>query len=110
MLDVKNSPFPVRPNELAQEDIINVHVEYCKLSDAHGNVITRLVGHKSIIRLPWPDDTQPARCVDTWIAIPIPAYANDDRYHFEFEVDYHINPIKTQSVVMESQEFTVKAP
>lgn len=109
VLEVKNSPFPVRPPVVSNSDAIFVRISYCKHSSAKGAVVARLIGKRSIIRLPWPEDTQAARCFDQEVPIPIPAYATDDVYYFQFDVTYQVNPIKTQTVTMRSQEFTVQS-
>jgi hypothetical protein len=109
VLDVKNSPFPIRPPVVAQDDIIWVKANYCKNSDAKGELVVRLIGKRSIIRLPYGNEAQAAGCVDRELPIPIPEYATDDVYYIQFDVTYQVNPIKTQMVTMRSQEFTVKS-
>lgn len=109
VLDVKNSPFPVHPTIVAQEQIVFMSIDYCKKADISGTVTARLVGKRSIIRLPWPDDTQRPNCIKADVPVPVPAYAGDDIYHFEFDAVYKINPIKKQDAHMRSQEFTVQA-
>lgn len=109
VLDVKNSPFPIRPPVVSQDDVIWVKANYCKNVDVTGTIMVRLIGKRSIIRLPYDNESQRAGCVDRELPIPIPAYATDDIYYIQFDVTYQINPIKTQNVTMRSQEFTVKS-
>lgn len=109
VLDVKNSPFPIRPPVVSQDDVIWVKANYCKNINVDGAITVRLIGKRSIIRLPYDNESQHVGCVDRELPIPIPEYATDDEYYIQFDVVYQINPIKTQSVTMRSQEFTVKS-
>lgn len=109
VLQIKNSPFPIRPPVVSQDDIIWVKANYCKLSDVSGELVVRLIGKRSIIRLPYSNDNQKAGCVDRELPIPVPEYATDDVYYIQFDATYQVNPIKTQVVTMRSQEFTVKS-
>lgn len=109
VLDVKNSPFPIRPPVVSQDDIIWVKANYCKNANISGAILVRLIGKRSIIRLPYDNENQGIGCVNREVPIPIPEYATDDVYYIQFDITYQINPIKTQMVTMRSQEFTVKS-
>lgn len=110
VLTVNNNPLPVRPPQNTAGNVEYVHLNYCKKIDVEGTVALRMVGKKSVIRLPFSSrDRSPAQCLNTEIPIVIPTYAVDDTYYFEFDIEYRINPIKTQSVILKSQPFTIKS-
>lgn len=107
VLIAKNTPFPVHPDNLAPEDVIFITVNYCKIKRVDGTVIARLVGDKSITRLPWPNENSSPGCVNTDVKVTIPSFAKDDHYHFEFEIDYEINPLKHEVETLKSAPFTI---
>jgi hypothetical protein len=107
VLQTNNTPFPVHPNTNTPDMLEIMSVDYCKKSDAIGIVVAKMVGTKSIIRLPWPIESQKKQCLKTDVPILIPSYATDDTYHFEFAITYKINPITTRTETLTSQSFTV---
>lgn len=109
VLDVKNSPFPVRPASNSPGDIEFIHVNYCKTFQAKGTVILNMVGEKSIIRLPFSIENSPKQCLNTEVPIVIPVYAVNDTYYFDFKITYRINPIRTKVVELKSQTFKLTA-
>lgn len=98
---------PIRPatNKAGEFEILTV--DYCKHQRASGTVVLRLVGQKSIIRIPWPDDKQDPRCLKADVPIAVPPYAVNDEYYFDFQINYSINPIKEQVVKFRSQSFRI---
>ncbi len=105
----KAYPFSVRPGTNAPGQSEFLAVDYCKTYKARGTVVARMVGKKSIIRIPWPDETQPPQCLKTEFPIVIPTYAIDDDYYFDFTVTYEVNPIKDKVVYLRSETFNVSA-
>lgn len=104
------TPFAVRPKDNVAGQVQFLTIDYCKKYKAYGKVTARLVGNKSVIRIPWSNDNSPTQCLKTEIPVVIPAYAIDDTYYIEFEVVYKINPIKeSDPVIMRSQPFTITA-
>jgi hypothetical protein len=99
---------PIKPgvNKAGEFEIITV--DYCKYQKVHGTVILRMIGKKSIIRIPWPDDSQEPQCRKVDVPIAIPEYAGDDQYYFDFQINYHINPVKEQVVQFRSQDFRIE--
>lgn len=109
VLVAKNTPFSVRPPVNAAGNTEYVHINYCKNVKAKGVVTLRLVGKKSVIRLPWPVDNSEPQCLDTEIPIVLPTYAIDDTYYFDFSISYKVNPIKITVVNLRSEKFTINS-
>lgn len=101
------SGIPLRPGQVKPGELVFMHLDYCKLKNIDGHVIARLVGQKFTLRLTWPDDQTKTGCVNSEAPIPIPDIANDDTYYVEFEVLYHVNPIKDRDVILRSVTFKV---
>lgn len=99
--------IPIRPKVLQPGGIVIMSLDYCKLKDTHGTVIARLVGQKFVTDINWPNDSSKAGCINLPIQIPLPEDANDDTYYVEFEVLYHVNPLKDCTVILQSDVFKV---
>lgn len=99
--------IPLRPQEVKPGGIVFIHLDYCKLKDVDGIVIARLVGQKFTTRLTWPNDQTKAGCVNSDVPVPIPDGSSDDTYYVEFEVLYHVNPLKDRDVILRSVTFKV---
>lgn len=107
VLQTNNTPFPVRPNTNIPGQIEYMAVDYCKTYHASGTVVARMVGQKSIIRIPWPVESSTPQCLKTEVPIVIPSYATGDTYYFDFTITYKINPLKQKTVYFRSQSFTL---
>ena len=110
VLEVRNVPFAVRPGTNQAGQVEFMTIDYCKHSAAIGTVLAQMVGTKSVIRIPWPVDNTAAQCLRTEAPIPLPIYAADDTYYFNFTVTYTVNPLKKKMVIFRSQSFTIQAP
>lgn len=121
VLDVKNATvtqtpkatvydgLKVRPDIAKPDEKVFISLDYCKLKSVHGDVIARLVGEEFITRLTWPNDSSPAGCVINDVGITIPKKIDSDIYYVEFQVEYHINPQKTTTVILRSDKFKIEA-
>lgn len=102
--------WAVRPDRVAPDQNVIVTLDYCKKLDTHGTVLVRLVGKESILRIPWPDaEEQPKHCSKQEIPVVIPAFARDDEYYIDFEIESHLNPIKTKTTTIRTDTFHVSA-
>lgn len=110
VLNIKNDPVVVRPHEVSADGgIVILTVDFCKVSDATGNVEASLIGeqHGAKIAINWPQDKTPKGCKKLDIPVAIPAQAQTDVYHVVFEITYPVNPIKTSYVTFRSRSFQV---
>lgn len=110
VLVAKNTPFPVRPGTNNPGQVEYVYINYCKVRGAYGSTVVRMVGQKSIIRLPWPPENSAPSCLDTELPIVIPQYATGDTYYFDFAITYRINTVKSTTVDLHSASFTIEVP
>lgn len=102
--------IPIRPSVVHNNEAVFMRLNYCKLKSVHGDVIARLVGEKFIRRITWPqDDNTKESCTNLEVSIPIPENSEDDKYHVEFQVDYHVNPLKTTRIILQSKTFEVRS-
>lgn len=101
------SGIPIRPQQVTPGGVVFMHLDYCKLKDRDGNVTATLVGQKFTVQLTWPNDTTKSGCLNTDVPIPLPIDANDDTYYIQFEVIYHVNPLKDRDVILRSDSFKV---
>lgn len=110
---IYNNPFPVMvhsfdPSKDSQR-IVVLHLNYCKKTRSPGVVVAKLVGPVSIIFLPLPNDPgNPPMCGDADFPLPLSARLSPGTYHFEFTINYRINPLKDQMVSFKSQNFTLR--
>ncbi len=81
----------------------------CKHTRATGRVVITLVGKDSLLTLPPSTDSSPRKCdTDIRFPLPIPPQTVAGVYHFHFRVTYQINPITSQVVDLDTEEFTVQ--
>lgn len=109
VLEVKNSPFPVRTirETPAVDGVVILKVDYCKKTDTVGRVRTSFVSSSREVFLPVTYDRQLAQCQNTEVPIVIPHDMTSGRYRVKFHVEYQVNPIKTAVEEFESVEFDV---
>lgn len=108
-LDIKVIPIPVKPVIVKSEESITLDVSYCKLTNASGRVIQRLVSDKTEILAPTVNENLPKGCYDHLpVKIPIPPQTTPGRYHVNYRVMYNTNPLH-QGLIEEynSEEFEV---
>lgn len=108
VLDIKNTPYPVRPDTVDPGSAVVVSANYCKLQAINGSLVVRFVGKKSIIRSPDTSERGPKGCQKLEFPILLPPQLAHDTYYIEFQSTYRINPITTVDEVSRSQEFTVR--
>jgi hypothetical protein len=104
----KNIPMAVRPPTIAPAETEYVKVNFCTTNSTSSELAIKLVGRRSIIELAYRENIVADGCVSKELSIPIPDYADDDVYYFEFTLTTPINPLKEQSIILRSQEFTIQ--
>jgi isopentenyl phosphate kinase len=84
VLDIKNAPVPVRPQEINPEATVILHYNYCKRSDVHGVVTGAIVSSSTKILLPDADEITPRTCKEFDVPVIIPGQTTDGVYHLEY--------------------------
>lgn len=109
VLQVKNSPFPVRTirEHPTANGVIILSVDLCKQTSAVGRVRTSFVSQSRDILLPISEDRGPKGCNKVEVPVLIPSDTPADTYRVKFHVDYKINPLKTVVEEFESEPFIV---
>lgn len=106
VLEVKNSPFPVRIVNDGDNKIVVMHINYCKNISKQGKVRVSYVSKSEEVFLPVADENGPKQCQETDIPIILPKDLKPDVYKIKFRATYDINPIKKDVVnEFESQSF-----
>jgi hypothetical protein len=108
VLDIKNTPVPVRPQEINPEATVILHYNYCKRSDVHGVVTGAIVSSSTKILLPDAEEITPKTCKEFDVPVIIPGQTTDGVYHLEYTAVYRVNPLKVSVEKWRTQEFTVK--
>jgi hypothetical protein len=109
VLELHNTPFAVRPGTNQAGQVEFMHIDYCKKRAITGTVVAQMVGTKSVIRIPWPIDNSAPQCLNTDVPIPLPVYAADDTYYFNFIVTYKINILKKSVMTFRSGTFKIQS-
>lgn len=108
VLQIKNNPVPVEKKQVKGEDVQILNISYCKNRTASGVVNWSLVSNKQVILLPPYSDTTPIGCnKDLRAPILLPPVKFNDTYHFHYIVIYQVNPLKTETVIFDSQPFMI---
>ncbi len=108
VLEINNTPVPVRPTKIDQDQYIILHYDYCKHSNAQGLVTSSLVSKTSKVLLPDATDKTEKACKAFDAPVPVPGQTPTGTYHYEFEACYQLNPLKESCTQWESQEFMIK--
>lgn len=107
-LIINNNPLPVTPVAITDQPYITLIYDYCKKSSAKGMVHVTMVSDRTKLQLPDIIDESHAQChKDYRFPYPVPPQAGTDTYHFHFEAEYQVNPIKKATTVWDSQEFKI---
>lgn len=110
ILEVKNSPFPVRTirEHPTANGVVLLNVDMCKYTDIEGSVRTSFVSDSREIFLPLSRENIPKGCFNREIPVIIPKDIVADTYKIKFRVTYDLNPLKREiSDQFESKEFVV---
>ncbi len=111
VIDIKQ-PIPIIGNKVAKDSVVVLRINYCKNTDAHGDVERKLVGKRGEHLFPAVRDTTGEGCniVEAPTLLPVlPTGATPGTYHIEYTVTYDLNPLK-KGVVEEfkTEEFEVQ--
>lgn len=110
VLEVKNSPFPVRTirEHPTASGVVILNINVCKNSDVVGQTRVSFVSSSREIFLPMSEEKLPKGCLDQEIPILIPKEMPADTYKIKFRVTYDLNPLKKNITdEFESKEFIV---
>lgn len=110
ILEVKNSPFPVRTirDHPTSGGVIILNTDYCKYQEIEGNLRVSYVSDTREVFLPIAKERGPVGCQKVEVPILIPSDIPPDTYRIKFRVTYDLNPIKKNvEVNFESQPVQV---
>lgn len=108
LTEVLNEPFPVEPYEIQRGDTITVFVEFEKYRDYPVELNKNIICNDGNLVTLAPSTSQaPTGHHDISIEITIPQKVSDGTCHFEFRNTYHINPLRQETLIRESQDFVV---
>lgn len=109
VLEIKNSPFPVRTirEHPTADGVIILNIDYCKKIDVEGKVRISFVSQSREVFLPIADDRQSPTCKVVEFPVLIPHELPKDKYRIKFRTEYRVNPLKTEVEEFESRSFEV---
>lgn len=109
VLKFNTYPIPVRKVNTPPPagGVVILRVNYCKTSNAEGNVRTSFVSKSGEMFLPTSVDRQAKGCVNTELPVLIPKDLPPDVYHIHFKVIYQVNPVKNALIELDTVEFQV---
>jgi hypothetical protein len=108
VLQVHNSPVPVRPTSQKADQLVFLIVNYCKLQAKPGTVRRALVSSTIRVMLPIQTDNGPTTCTQVDAPLLIPKGIVPDTYHVHIDVTYQLNPLRQVTESLDSQDFVVE--
>lgn len=107
-LVIKNAPLPVQPKFVKSLENVVVTVDFCKVTDAPGRVVRKLVSDKTELLAPVVDEALPKKCYNNLpVQVPIPDQTPLGKYKVVYRVTYKTNPLHEVTEEFESQQFEV---
>lgn len=109
VLQVNNSPFPVRTirEHPTADGVVILNVDFCKTTEVTGEVRTSFVSESKETFLPVGEEKGPTGCTKTEVPILIPTDIASGEYKIKFRAEYRINPIKEVVEEFETSMFTI---
>lgn len=111
VLEIHNSPFPVRivPDPSGNTGgIVFLKADYCKSQNIDGQLRMSYVSASREIFLPATKEQLPKGCDSREVPVVVPKDLPKDTYKITFKAIYDVNPLKQGEVVnFESQPFTI---
>lgn len=106
-----NSKITVDPTIGASESPVILTLSYCKNIKASGTVRTSFVSSTAEIFQPVSNDSQPVGCHEDLklpVLLPPASLVPPGKYKIKFHTTYYINPLKTVTQDLYTEEFTIK--
>lgn len=105
VLEINNAKV-LTPTVKAGETLL-FDYDYCKNQDTISGKVVRYFKDTVTTYLPTQDSNVEKGCGHATLAIDIPKSIMPDKYTFNYEVTYQVNPIKSETYYFESPEFEV---
>lgn len=108
-LEVLNSPVPIRPPTVqsGKDQVVIATLRGCKNGKAIPTVTRSLIGQGSVIMTPSYPGVLSKGCSTLDQAIIVPSFVTPGVYHWHWRVVYKVNPIRTETVQYDSQNFQI---
>jgi len=107
-LVIRKLPVPIDRDPIKPNGIVVMKFDYCKNTNTNGVVRRWLVGKSTKIQLPEQIDRTSKGCNDD-LEVPtiVPIQAKPDIYHFEYEITYKVNILRTETVKFITEDFVI---
>jgi hypothetical protein len=90
----ENTPVDITPAVVNPGETVTMHISFCKLNNAEGRIIRRLVSKNGEVFAPTENDTTGKRCYDDApIPVPVPDQTPCGVYRVNYRVTYTTNPL-----------------
>lgn len=93
--------------EVPNGGYLELLANYCKNTDAVGKIEVYMVGETSKDQLIFGEDIRESGCYDKSIPVKLPKVLTSEKRHLEMTVKYQVNPIRTVSEVIQTEEFDI---
>ncbi len=108
VLVIKDQPVKILRYAQKAGDYTVFQIDYCKYSDARGEVTWDITSKQSVTLLPAYTDMTPKSCAIIEDPVLIPSNLPPGTYYITWRVDYHVNPLRNVIYEFKSQTFAIK--
>lgn len=109
VITIKDDRIYVTPKEVRAGDTVYLTYQFCKYGNPQSAKVRRYLKDELIYFLPTIESNVQPGCQDYKVGLDIPKNLPPDKYTYNVEIEYRVNPIKTSTYYFTSDEFVVKA-
>lgn len=101
-------PLPTEPKSVKSGEFITLEADFCKVTNATGRTVQRLVSDKTEVLAPTVPEALQKGCYNFPVKVPVPPQTPPGKYHINFRTTYKTNPLHTNLIEeINSEEFMV---
>jgi hypothetical protein len=105
---VYNEPFPLDKTEVKRGEEISYFVHLDKRTQYAATLNRNIIcDDGNLVTLASQESNAPVGEQQIWVSITVPMKTSLGTCHLEMNNAYHINPLRTEYVSLETQDFTV---
>lgn len=109
VISIKNDRIAVEPKVVTAGQTIYLIYSFCKHGKPQSAKVRRYLKDELVYFLPTLESNVQPGCQDHKVGLDIPKNLPPDKYTYNVEIEYRVNPIKTSTYYFTSDEFVVKA-
>lgn len=109
VITIKNDRIAVEPKLVKAGDTTYLIYSFCKNGKPQSAKVRRYLKDELVYFLPTLESNVQPGCQDYRVPLDIPKNLPPDKYTYNVEIEYRVNPIKTNTYYFTSDEFVVTA-